>query len=157
MLETVQLIINNPTMTFTLLGESLPQVCGFFSNLITIRLVGGLWIEMVRGLAVIQHWILLLIWPGKTPRDRAAVVMGLRPYHDAGWLNYSKMYAQDLLVVVVTLTYACINPWILFVSCLYFVCAHITYKHQLLYVYEPVYENGGAFFPKVFRRFVFAI
>eukprot|EP00611_Tribonema_gayanum_P022096 TRINITY_DN4374_c0_g1_i3.p1 TRINITY_DN4374_c0_g1~~TRINITY_DN4374_c0_g1_i3.p1 ORF type:complete len:152 (-),score=53.41 TRINITY_DN4374_c0_g1_i3:181-636(-) len=43
------------------------------------------------------------------------------------------------------------------VSIPYYLAAHLTYKHQMLYVYEPVYETGGTFFPKVFRRFIFAI
>ncbi len=43
-----------------------------------------------------------MIWPRKTPRDRATVVMGIRPYFDAGWFNYPKYIAQDLLVVVVS-------------------------------------------------------
>lgn len=52
-------------------------------------------------LFVAQEFILRIIWPRETPRDRAAVVMGIRPYFDAGWFNYPKYYAQDLLVVVV--------------------------------------------------------
>lgn len=44
-----------------------------------------------------------MIWPRKTPRDRATVVLGIRPYFDAGWFNYPKYIAQDLLVVVVSL------------------------------------------------------
>lgn len=48
-----------------------------------------------------QEYILRVIWPRETPRDRAAVVIGIRPYFDAGWFNYPKYYAQDLLVVVV--------------------------------------------------------
>jgi hypothetical protein len=35
--------------------------------------------------------------------------------------------------------------------------AQIVYRHQLLYVYVPNFESGGAFFPLVFRRIVFAI
>lgn len=48
-----------------------------------------------------QEYILRVIWPRKTPRDRAKVVLGIRPYFDAGWFNYPKYMAQDLLVVVV--------------------------------------------------------
>lgn len=46
--------------------------------------------------------MLRVIWPRKTPRDRATVVLGVRPYFDAGWFNYPKYIAQDLLVVVVS-------------------------------------------------------
>lgn len=52
-----------------------------------------------------QEYLLRVIWPRKTPRDRAALVMGLRPYFDAGWCNYPKYMAQDLLVVVVSMLF----------------------------------------------------
>ncbi|CAM9832359.1 unnamed protein product, partial [Sphacelaria rigidula] len=56
----------------------------------------------------------------------------------------------------VSLTYAIINPFILVLSLPYFCACHCTYKHQMLFVYEPLYETGGVFFPKIFRRFIFA-
>lgn len=48
-----------------------------------------------------QEYVLRVFWPRDTPRDRATIVIGLRPYFDAGWFNYPKVVAQDLLVVVV--------------------------------------------------------
>ncbi|CAM9788024.1 unnamed protein product [Chrysoparadoxa australica] len=155
--DTLALIIAKPSIAFTLLGESLPKMCGFFCSYIIIKLLSGLWIEMARVLGAIQDLLLKLFGPRLTPRDKRAVVMGLRPYQDPGWFNYPKVLGQDLLVVMVTMTYACINPFILVIAGIYFTCAHLTYKHQMLYVYEPIYESGGVFFPKIFRRFVFAI
>jgi Calcium-dependent channel, 7TM region, putative phosphate len=52
-------------------------------------------------------------------------------------------------VVTLVMTYACIAPVILVPGLLFFACAQVTYRHQLLYVYEPEFESGGAFFPKV--------
>lgn len=60
-------------------------------------------INKYKPLPCTQEHTLRIIWPRETPRDRAAVVMGLRPYFDAGWFNYPKVIAQDLLVVVVSL------------------------------------------------------
>ena len=39
----------------------------------------------------------------------------------------------------------------------YFFSCHLAYKHQMLFVYEPLYETGGVFFPKIFRRFIFGL
>ena len=33
----------------------------------------------------------------------------------------------------------------------------MVYKHQLLYVYEPIFETGGMFWPLVARRIVLAL
>lgn len=57
----------------------------------------------------------------------------------------------------VCLTYAIVNPFILVVGIPYFFSCQLTYKHQMLFVYEPLYETGGVFFPKIFRRFIFAL
>lgn len=50
-----------------------------------------------------------------------------------------------------------VNPFILVVGIPYFFSCQLTYKHQMLFVYEPLYETGGVFFPKIFRRFIFAL
>lgn len=156
--DTISMIVEDPTKTLTLLGESLPKVCGFFVMYILIKLFVGLSIEITRFFSLLQHWTRMLVWwPRSTKRDRRKVILGMRPYEDAGWFNFPKYVAQDLLVIVVTFTYACINPFILLVSITYFICAHLTYKHQMLFVYEPVYESGGMLFPKIFRRFIFGI
>lgn len=65
--------------------------------------------------------------------------------------------AVALSFLQICLTYAIINPFILVVGIPYFFASYVTYKHQMLYVYEPNYETGGVLFPKIFRRFIFAI
>eukprot|EP00752_Nemacystus_decipiens_P015850 g14160.t1 len=156
-LDTISQIVEEPTKTFTLLGEALPKVAGFFVEYIILKMFVGLWTELTRSISLLQEYVLRVIWPRKTPRDRAKVVLGIRPYFDAGWFNYPKYIAQDLLVVVVCLTYAIVNPFILVVGIPYFFACQLTYKHQMLFVYEPLYETGGVFFPKIFRRFIFAL
>ncbi|CAN0143612.1 unnamed protein product, partial [Ectocarpus fasciculatus] len=156
-LDTISEIVEEPTKTFTLLGEALPKVAGFFCEYIILKMFAGLWIELTRSISLLQEYLLRVIWPRKTPRDRATVVLGVRPYFDAGWFNYPKYIAQDLLVVVICLTYAIVNPFILVVGIPYFFACHLVYKHQMLFVYEPMYETGGVFFPKIFRRFIFAL
>lgn len=77
-----------------------------------------------------------------------------------GWigswsLNALSSYRDVRLQIC--LTYAILNPFILVIGIPYFAASYIVYKHQMLYVYDPMFETGGVFFPKIFRRFVFAI
>lgn len=65
--------------------------------------------------------------------------------------------AENYFDAQVCLTYAIVNPFILVVGIPYFFSCQLTYKHQMLFVYEPLYETGGVFFPKIFRRFIFAL
>ena len=54
-------------------------------------------------------------------------------------------------------TYAIICPVILPVGLLYFIGALVVYKKQVLYVYSPVYESGGAMFPLAVQRTLFGL
>jgi Calcium-dependent channel, 7TM region, putative phosphate len=62
-------------------------------------------------------------------------------------VQYGWEFPTQLLVVVIVFTYAVICPIILPFGLLYFTGALMVYKKQLLYVYRPVYESGGAMFP----------
>lgn len=53
--------------------------------------------------------------------------------------------------MVVCATYACIAPLSLVAGLCYFAGAAFVYKHQMLYVYEPIFETGGKWWPKVRR------
>merc|ERR1719453_2067703 len=55
------------------------------------------------------------------------------------------------------MTYACIAPVILIPGLVFFSMGLLVYKHQLLYVYEQIFETGGLFWPKIYRRWIFAM
>jgi Calcium-dependent channel, 7TM region, putative phosphate len=105
--DTLRLIVDTPAKVFTLLGESLPNVCGYFCIYMVIKFMSGLLIEMTRMISLLQHYVLAVVWSSQTARDKRAVVMGLRHYDDAGWFAYPKYISQDLLVVVITFTFCC--------------------------------------------------
>jgi hypothetical protein len=92
-----------------------------------------------------------------TVREKRAEYFGARDFMKPYWFNYGKYIAQDHLVVLVAMTYAVIAPLIL-VPCLFFFAMGIlVYRHQLLYVYETYFQTGGQFWPKAFRRYIFAL
>lgn len=66
------------------------------------------------------------------------------------------IYLQ-LLCVVIVFTYAVISPIILPFGLIYFLGALTVYKKQILYVYSPVYESGGAMFPLAVQRTLFGL
>jgi hypothetical protein len=101
----------------------------------------------------------ILFTSNLTPRDRNTPVFfsGIRVMANPGWFPYAKIYAQDCLLVVVTATYACIAPLTIPAGLCYFGGAAFIYKHQMLYVYEPVFETGGKWWPKVARCIVLAL
>lgn len=72
-------------------------------------------------------------------------------------VQYGWEIPTQLLVVVIVFTYAVICPAILPVGLIYFIGALIVYKKQVLYVYSPVYESGGRFFPLAVQRTLFGL
>ena len=58
---------------------------------------------------------------------------------------------------MIIFTYAVICPVILPFGALYFGFSLIVYKKQILYVYQPVYESGGAMFPGSLQKTVLSL
>jgi hypothetical protein len=115
--------------------------------------------EIIRLPAMFAALLKELLTSNVTPRDRNEQVLfgSIRAMSNSGWFPYAKIYAQDILLVVVCFTYACIAPLILLAGLCYFGGAAYIYKHQMLYVYEPIYETGGKWWPKMARCFVVAL
>ena len=72
-------------------------------------------------------------------------------------MQYGWEFPSQLLVIVIVFTYAVICPVILPVGMLYFVGSLIVYKKQVLYVYTPIYESGGALFSDAVQRTLFGL
>jgi hypothetical protein len=119
----------------------------------------GLGMEIMRLPAMFSALIKYLFTSNVTPRDRNAQPLfgAVRAMHNPGWFPFGKIYAQDVLLVVLCASYACIAPLLLAGGLCYFAGAAYVYKHQMLYVYEPIYETGGSWWPKIARCFVVAL
>ena len=152
-------IYEDPKSAFALLGASLPKMGAFFTNYIIMKAFFGLGIEIIRLPAMFSAAVKTLFTSNLTPRDRQFPYLfgAIRCMSNPGWFPFAKIYAQDTLLVVVCATYACIAPLILVAGVCYFAGAAYIYKHQMLYVYEPIYETGGKWWPKIARCFVVAL
>ena len=158
-IDCVKEIYMDPSSAFELLGTSLPKMGGYFTNYLIMKAFIGLGMEIVRIPALVAASIKYLCTANVTPRDRDSQPLfgAIRSMHNPGWFPFSKIYAQDVLLVVLCATYACIAPLILAAGLCYFGGAAFVYKHQMLYVYEPIYETGGRWWPKIARCFVVAL
>jgi hypothetical protein len=91
MFDVVSKIANHPSDTFTLLGETLPKMAGFFCNYVMIRSMSGLSLELIRAFSFVPAFIRFLTSRDQTPRDRRRIMCGMRAYHDPGPFNYGKV------------------------------------------------------------------
>ena len=155
--DTVALIIEKPESAFEMLGNSLPRMSSFFITFVIMKTFLGLGAEMVRIVALVQGILRFMIFPHATLRMKRQVLLGLRPMDDPGWFPFHKILAQDMLVVVISVVFAVVAPLVLLPCALFCLLSRVMWTHQHLYVYESVFESGGQFWPKIFRRFVFGL
>ncbi len=157
--NVVAQLSKDPAATFPLLGSSLPKMGGFFTNFILVKALTGLGVELVRLPCLFSALLKAAFTANLTPRDRQAAPLfgAVRNTSNPGWFPFAKIYAQDMLLFVVAATYACICPVILAAALLYFAGATFVYKHQMLFVYEPIFETGGKWWPMMARCFVVAL
>ncbi|OEU08426.1 DUF221-domain-containing protein, partial [Fragilariopsis cylindrus CCMP1102] len=155
--DTIATIVEKPEEALLMLGNSLPRMSSFFITFVTIKTFFGLGLELVRTMSLLQATIRVFVIPNATLRTARRVVCGLRAIDDPGWFPFHKILAQDMLVVVISVVFAVVAPLVLLPCALFCLFSRIMWTHHHLYVYESVFESGGQFWPKIFRRFVFGL
>ena len=155
--DTIAIIIENPEAAFEMLGNSLPRMSSFFITFVLIKAFLALGVEMVRTLALVQATLRYILFPNATLRTKRSVLLGMRAIDDPGWFPFHKVLAQDMLVVVISVVFAVVAPLVLLPCALFCLFSRIIWTHHHMYVYESVFETGGQFWPKIFRRFVFGL
>ena len=140
-------ILNQPSAIFELLGRSLPTMVGYFVALLVTKILAGLPMIFLRFGALSRLLFLRFITNQKklTQRELDAV-------YRLENVQYGWEFPTQFLVAVIVFTYAIICPVILPFGFLYFFGALMVYKKQVLYVYSPTYESGGAMFPVAVQK-----
>ncbi|CAM9652095.1 unnamed protein product [Discosporangium mesarthrocarpum] len=146
--EALSEIIENPSAVISILGDTFPSVAVYFFNLVVVKTLAGLPMELIRG------WPLLrILWVQKCTNQATRTGRELREgAFEEPELKYGWVYPTLLLVLVICLVYAVISPFIMPVGALFFMVAYLVYKYQVLYVYMPQYESGGVFWLRVYHR-----
>jgi hypothetical protein len=155
--DTIAIIVETPEAAFEMLGNSLPRMSSFFITFVTVKTFFGLGLELVRTMSLVQATARYFIIPNSTLRTARKVVAGLRAIDDPGWFPFHKILAQDMLVVVISVVFAVVAPLVLLPCALFCLFSRLMWTHHHLYVYESVFESGGQFWPKIFRRFIFGL
>lgn len=158
-IDAITTVYDSPPSVFSMLGNSLPKMGGFFTNYLLVKALTGLGMELIRVPAIFMSLGKKLFTPDTTPRDRQNLFYGgaFRNVTNPGWFPFHKIYAQDMLLFVICATYSCVAPFTLLAGIAYFFLASIIYKHQMIYIYEPMYETGGKWWPIMARGMVVAL
>jgi len=145
-------ILDHPTSLLSLLGKSLPFMVGYFVALLVTKILAGLPMVFLRIGALSKMLLRRMISSPATLTQRELDEM-YRPEN----VQYGWEFPSQLLVIMIVFTYAVICPVIVPFGMLYFGFSLIVYKKQILYVYQPVYESGGAMFPGALQKTLFGL
>ncbi|CAM9490245.1 unnamed protein product [Chrysoparadoxa australica] len=146
-------IIANPASVLSLLGETLPRVAVYFTNLIIVKVVAGLMLELCFGGRPLKFWRILCIEIFTDPKLRT-LEGRTRGVFEPSEPWYGRFFSDFLLVMMVVFTYQVIAPMVCVAGVIYFVLAEVIYKYQLVHCFWPLYESGGIYFYKLFKQVV---
>ncbi|CAM9471694.1 unnamed protein product, partial [Ectocarpus sp. 8 AP-2014] len=151
--DAIEKILQQPRELLNVLGETVPEVAVYFINLIIVKVVTGLLLELCFGGRSLKFWRILIAETFTDPglRTKAGKTRGAYEPSEP-W--YGRFFADFLLIMLIVFTFQVIAPVVAVAGLLYFIFAEIIYKYQLLHCYWPLYESGGLFFPKLFRQLV---
>ncbi|CAN0019014.1 unnamed protein product [Ectocarpus sp. 12 AP-2014] len=151
--DAIEKILEQPRELLNVLGETVPNVAVYFINLIIVKVVTGLLLELCFGGRSLKFWRILIAETFTDPglRTKAGKTRGAYEPSEP-W--YGRFFADFLLIMLIVFTFQVIAPVVAVAGLLYFVFAEIIYKYQLLHCYWPLYESGGLFFQKLFRQLV---
>lgn len=145
-------MIDHPSSILELLGESLPTMVGYFVALLVTKIMAGLPMVFLR-FGALSRMLMLRVLSSKNKLTQRELDWVYRLEN----IQYGWEFPSQLLVITIVFSYAIMAPIILPFGLIYFVGALIVYKKQLLYVYSPVYESGGAMLPLAMQRSLFAL
>mmetsp|Transcript_29380 Transcript_29380/g.66372 ORF Transcript_29380/g.66372 Transcript_29380/m.66372 type:complete len:1055 (-) Transcript_29380:9-3173(-) len=145
-------IIDHPQQLLVILGASIPKLAGYFISLLITKTFAGLPMVLLRVGALSRMFILRSCFNKKRLTERE-----LNEVYRKQPLMYGWEYPNQFLVIIICFTYVCLTPFVLPFGCIYFSCALMVYKKQLLYVYSPTYESGGLMFPQAIQKTLLAL
>ncbi|XP_044494997.1 calcium permeable stress-gated cation channel 1-like isoform X2 [Mangifera indica] len=131
------------------IGVAIPIKATFFITYIMVDGWAGIALEILR-LQPLIIYHLKNFFLVKTEEDREKAM-------DPGSLCFNTGEPRIQLYFLIGLVYATVAPLLLPFIIVFFGLAHIVFRHQIINVYNQVYESGAAFWPDVHKRVITAL
>ncbi|EFA76810.1 hypothetical protein PPL_09562 [Heterostelium album PN500] len=140
-------VIENLTLKqiITLFGSSLPTQSSFFINYILVQSLTSVPFDIIRPIELIAG--IIRSTRVTSPGDKVDAMSR----NDPTALTSIK-YARELLILVITLSYSTLSPFILPFGLMYFLIDFYVSKYNHIYSFCPKYQSGGTIWPLVFNR-----
>lgn len=92
-------------------------------------------------------WIRSKIGPRLTEDERKQPFLGLNPLSIPGYVKYTVLYADSVLMFTVLFVYSVLHPIANLILFPAFLFLQLVYRHQMIYIYDPRNDTGGKLWP----------
>ncbi|XP_065058081.1 uncharacterized protein LOC135685912 isoform X2 [Rhopilema esculentum] len=137
----IQQIMEAPHRITDELAISLPRQANFYLCYVSLMAFVGTGYELTRIPTLIMVQLYLKCW-AKSSRER---LEAWKP----GDPPYANLFANDVLIFLIAITYSVISPVIIPAVIVYFGYRYIVWVNQLLHVYMQEIDLGGRLWPRV--------
>ncbi|KAJ4727522.1 calcium permeable stress-gated cation channel 1 [Melia azedarach] len=146
-LEQLESFLNQaPTEIPKTFGVSIPMKATFFITYTMVDGWAGIAVEILR-LVPLVVFHLKNTFLVKTDQDRDEAM-------DPGFLRFAQSEPRIQFYILLGLVYAAVTPILLPFIIVFFAFSYIVFRHQIINVYDQIYESGAAFWPDVHRRLI---
>ena len=139
----------NPREAVELIAGRVADSAGYFVSALVVKTCFGLAWELARA------WALVSKTAVKELRRRRG-----NPFDDHDECDparYGWILPNVVVVCCILLTFSVVTPLVAPFALAYFAAAWLVYKHQLLHVYAPPCQLGGAFLPMLLQSLLVAL
>ncbi|KAI9599153.1 hypothetical protein BDF19DRAFT_116931 [Syncephalis fuscata] len=134
-------ILNEPTLTLTILARAMPNSSTFFINYVLLLALFGSAKELLRIPTLFVRWSRRPFTKFDTPRK----VLQRRRLPEMEW---GRIYPNAAFIFCTGYVYSTIAPLILPFVVIYFTLHHVVFRYQFLYVYASHRGSAARAFPK---------
>ncbi|KAH9785963.1 CSC1-like protein [Citrus sinensis] len=127
-------------------GVSIPMKATFFITYTMVDGWAGIAAEIIR-LVPLVIFHLKNTFLVKTDQDRDEAM-------DPGYLRFATNEPRIQFYILLGLVYAPVTPILLPFIIVFFAFSYVVFRHQVINVYDQIYESGAAFWPDVHRRII---
>lgn len=133
--EVFARVLEHPQYIVSVLATSLPAQALYFTNYIVLQGYAGypiFWLFRLDEYLICKFMQMFIC---KTAREK-------KEAEEPMPLFYSLLYARELLIFSIALSYSSMVPLMLPFATLYFAIAYLTAKHNFVYVFTPHHEGN---------------
>ncbi|KAH9729968.1 CSC1-like protein [Citrus sinensis] len=146
-LQQLNTFLNEPpTEIPKTFGVSIPMKATFFITYTMVDGWAGIAAEIIR-LVPLVIFHLKNTFLVKTDQDRDEAM-------DPGYLRFGTNEPRIQFYILLGLVYAPVTPILLPFIIVFFAFSYVVFRHQVINVYDQIYESGAAFWPDVHRRII---